>query len=973
MIKPITILLIFSFWNNLTAQEPMRYTTKQGLPTNHIYDLVEDDNGIIWMATMGGVVKYNGENFKTFTIKDGLPNNDIWAVDVDYQGRVWYFSNSAYQGYIKNDSVHKFSTKDKETIKPLFVFKSKNSIWFGDNKLFSLAKSDRDSNAYLKNQIGLNGSTSIYKEFSLEVESPYFYNPETKEYVFFQKNKVLVFDYNKKLKQKIPATLPVQYGVWRNRIGTMALCNQIGFFARDNGVYFFNFKTYTIHYKTYKTLFGIDGIPDFFEHKSTKANIQLSVPGHLIILDNDLNRIAHYTYPKALGRMGFKDSKGNIWLTDFTKGLSLLTNAQLNAEYYLQGEKVQAINEIDGHLMAGVYGKGFFEFDFKSNSFKNTIPDPSHHSLIYGIKSDSINQYDFLISHIQTYVLKDGTRKLLKYTANNDPLTTVVFTTNKDIIYKDKHFYIARSGGVIKIDQEGYADIVQLKQGLLRIAHFKNQIYVAGTSGLYALKNDSLVRPKASHPLRDMSTLSLLPTQKHLYVGTDGRGVYAYTKNSITHLKATDDLNIKQIIKKGDILWLATQKGVKKVKLNVNDIGNSTIASSFYEADGLLQNNTHAIYIQDSLLYACSDIGISKLNINSSIYKKQPKLYFKTKKDTLDFRGSDRDNISLSFSVNDYKNQDHINYTYRLLPNQKQWTSTTTKTLNFNNLSPQLYTLEVKATDQHNNTNIQKQYLNVIPKWYESTLAWVWFLLTFLGLLGFGFYLIKKQIQRKAQEKAEQEKRVAGLELQALRSQMNPHFVHNSLNAIQYFIQRNEVKLSEEYLSKFAHLIRLFFEYSRQQTIAIGEEIELLTHYLDIEKLRFEEKLNYKITVCENIDTDEQRIPSMLLQPIVENAVNHGLFHKNDMGNVTVVFKQLEVQKYQVTITDDGIGINKAKQLFNASSKNYQSNSSAVLKERLELLNKSKNWDITYNMQDISEIDTSKTGTVATLIFKNIL
>src|SRR5690606_12049967 len=125
------------------------------------------------------------------------------------------------------------------------------------------------------------------------------------------------------------------------------------------------------------------------------------------------------------------------------------------------------------------------------------------------------------------------------------------------------------------------------------------------------------------------------------------------------------------------------------------------------------------------------------------------------------------------------------------------------------------------------------------------------------------------RIRKKEETKAQQEKRVAGLELQALRSQMNPHFVHNSLNAIQYFIQRNEVELSENYLSKFSQLIRLFFEYSRKQNITIEEELVLLKNYLEIEQLRFEEKLHYKIEVDESIDQEEQLIPSMLLQPIV--------------------------------------------------------------------------------------------------------
>lgn len=207
------------------------------------------------------------------------------------------------------------------------------------------------------------------------------------------------------------------------------------------------------------------------------------------------------------------------------------------------------------------------------------------------------------------------------------------------------------------------------------------------------------------------------------------------------------------------------------------------------------------------------------------------------------------------------------------------------------------------------------------------------------------------------------------IESVALRSQMNPHFVHNSLNAIQYFIQRNEVELSENYLVKFSKLIRLFFEYSRQQTISISDEIELLTNYLEIEKLRFEEKLKYKITVCENIDPDNQVISSMILQPIVENAVNHGLFHKKGKGLVSVNFKKINETEFEVIVKDNGIGIHKAKKIYKHSPKNYQSNSSEVLQERIELLNQSKDRNITYKIEDLSD-SSNETGTLVTLTFK---
>ncbi|MGB1309036.1 MAG: sensor histidine kinase [Oceanihabitans sp.] len=206
------------------------------------------------------------------------------------------------------------------------------------------------------------------------------------------------------------------------------------------------------------------------------------------------------------------------------------------------------------------------------------------------------------------------------------------------------------------------------------------------------------------------------------------------------------------------------------------------------------------------------------------------------------------------------------------------------------------------------------------------------------------------------------------LELKALRGQMNPHFVHNSLNAIQYYIQQNDVETSENYLAKFSKLMRQFFDYSRQQNIRISEEIHLLENYLKMEKMRFEEKLEYVITVDPKLDIEEEQIPSMLLQPLVENAINHGLFHKKGKGLVSIQFLYKNENSFVVKVIDNGIGIQKAKTLNKSIQKENESHSSTVLEERLHFLKQSSNWDISYSIQDRS-LSSNTSGTEIILTF----
>ncbi|WP_290698582.1 histidine kinase [Lacinutrix sp.] len=229
-----------------------------------------------------------------------------------------------------------------------------------------------------------------------------------------------------------------------------------------------------------------------------------------------------------------------------------------------------------------------------------------------------------------------------------------------------------------------------------------------------------------------------------------------------------------------------------------------------------------------------------------------------------------------------------------------------------------------------------------------------------------------KLVQEQLETKLNNQKRQHKLELNALRAQMNPHFVHNSLNAIQYYIQLNEVEKSEDYLAKFSKLMRLFFEYSRKQTISLENELQLLNKYLEIEKLRFEEGLNYNVEVDTKLDIEDLFLPPMILQPILENAINHGIFHKEGQGILELKCVYVNDTVFKIEVVDNGIGINRARELSKNKKKTHTEHSSFVLEERLLLLKESNNWDIDFTILDRSETQENQTGTRVVLIFKDV-
>jgi len=190
---------------------------------------------------------------------------------------------------------------------------------------------------------------------------------------------------------------------------------------------------------------------------------------------------------------------------------------------------------------------------------------------------------------------------------------------------------------------------------------------------------------------------------------------------------------------------------------------------------------------------------------------------------------------------------------------------------------------------------------------------------------------------------------------------MNPHFIFNALNAIKKFLLKNDVPNADKYLSSFAKLLRLILDNTRENKVLLENEIELIKLYLKLEHLRFEDRLEYSILVDENINTSETEIPSMLIQPFVENAIVHGIQNKEGKGIIKVFFNQNDGY-IEAVIQDDGIGRAKAVALKNEAIP-HKSLAIKISEERLLALRKNKNIPAGINIVDLNDTNGNQTGT----------
>ena len=222
----------------------------------------------------------------------------------------------------------------------------------------------------------------------------------------------------------------------------------------------------------------------------------------------------------------------------------------------------------------------------------------------------------------------------------------------------------------------------------------------------------------------------------------------------------------------------------------------------------------------------------------------------------------------------------------------------------------------------------------------------------------------RHQLERSQQESQMARLRVAGLQLRALRAQMNPHFMFNSLNAIQGLVTSGRNTEAESYLAKFAKMMRHTLEYSELEEVSLEQEIEFLERYLDInKKLRFRDRLDFQIILPKNEELDELFVPTMIVQPFVENAIEHGLRPRQE-GRLTIKFEVMPDDEYllRCTIEDDGVGFNKGQEKAAAQAgagfQKHRSRGMEITHERLLLLHQiqKRPGDSFIQIQDLADI-----------------
>lgn len=475
----------------------------------------------------------------------------------------------------------------------------------------------------------------------------------------------------------------------------------------------------------------------------------------------------------------------------------------------------------------------------------------------------------------------------------------------------------------------------------------------------------------------------------NIWVGTSGGGINKIDPNTEKILLYTTEHGLPNNVVYGILddpegnIWISTNLGLSKLYVNTEQFVNYDVK------DGIQSNefNLGAIYkSKDGKFYFGGMNGFNVFDPASITYNPNKPIVvisaFRKFNEIQTEEYFDGDTILLNYDDNffsfeisalDYTNPSKNKYRYMLERVDNDWvyTDANNRRAEYKKVEPGSYTFKANGTNNDGAWGDNEFTLNIIitPPWYATWFFKISIAILIIAAVWIIFYRRIKHIKDKHQvekKMLEIEKQKFDLEQKALRLQMNPHFIFNSLNSIQSYIVTQDTDKAVQYLGKFSQLMRLIMANSSYKYISMKEEIKSIQYYLELEKLRFENKFNFILKIDKKIDQEFIQIPPMIVQPYIENAIIHGLLHKQTKGKLEINFA-LNKKSVICTVIDNGVGREKSMEIDKESGIKRKSRGMLITKARLEILNRQSDDQFSVLIDDLRDTKGSPKGTKVTL------
>ncbi len=971
----------------------IQYSLKEGLAQTQVRCIQQDKQGYVWIGTLGGASKFNGNQFVNYSRTDGLINNQINCIQQLQNEQIIFGSIGGISVLDGNTfTTHKYSGElnDASTTSlvefnsnELLIGTERGLIFFSENKfvednitLFFQGENIKRIRKNSNNELLVATKKGIWKLKNNQWEQLYLLNDEEN----------VLFDFIENYKNEIWAATSLG-GVLNVNTGR-ALTN-IGDFALDN------------------IFTGID---------SYNGNIYFTSRTGVVVY-NELDE-THLLFSKSNGlaiddiRQVFIDREGIQWFASYGGGVFKLTTTQFKSYTVnngLTGNAVMSITQdAQGNYFFGTYDNGI---SFLSNSsdpfsanFNASLQELSPNLRIWTSTTDLFRRpWIGTPEGLYCYDRNSFSQPhWLHFNKENGMDEEVVLSLLQK---KDGSLLIGTNKGIQSFSNNIFQSYSQLPNfPATRIRHIiesrDGKIWMATRDGISLFQNNTFTNFGEAQGLQDASAYSIaeLPNGE-LIAGTQS-GLYKGNENGFVHLNISEEpggntVNFLKVIQ--NKLWIGTLNGIFIWEMNqTGGLGERMIHLN--ESDGLisLETNLNAIFVDlQNTVWVGTPNGVMQIEI-SAIDKKfnipKPIVHLtniQSNLENIDWKALTsgtwngkafpnglefnyrQNSFTFFFDASSTTYPERLEFSYWLEGLDSTWSSPTSfSQVNFNNLPSGHYTFHIRARNgQWGTWSEEVTWLfRISPPWY---MMWWVILLELIFLVGI-VVLITRSRRRNIRnkhlaEQSEMKAKLLMLEQQSMNSSMNRHFIFNALNSIQYYINRQDKLAANQYLTDFAKLIRKNLDSSEENFAPLSEEIERLELYLKLESMRFPDKFMYSV----HQDSPEAlrlvKIPAMLIQPFLENSIWHGLLPKDSGGQLHVFFG-LKEGCLEIRIEDNGIGLAES-QARKTNSDVHISKGMEITRSRIELIEQMTGKHIELSGPEDWKSESGESGTRVTIRF----
>ncbi len=970
--------------NNLSAQEYsyVQYTVQNGLAGSTVYDVKQDKDGFIWFATETGLSRFDGTHFKNYSSKDGLPDDEIVKLFVDSRNRVWIMPFKNAICYYSNGKL--FTQQNDTALSKLKIMTDVSSVSEDNNGDILILEAKAAHIITGKNQTHTiytieNANDSIFPVFACR-------NPVSGFTIGINWRKTFtLFNLDNNRFSPLKKVDPFTYGVSRKGI----LSKNWQIFKKEN---WFN-----VYSPIYKNSYKIKAPPDFLSFTELNDSV---------FFLNTLNGTSTYSYKSDTPVKSFLkqhqvsavllDLEGSFWFTTLDDGVFKLVNPEMTSLLIKSGEKKNApayCLEASGKNLYIGSNNGMLYILDRINKHLDSVTVKYSKGRIISIKTNQDKKQVFLgTDHGILNIDEHGVERLI----HSDAIKSMqrldsgwLVSANYCVLFLDDNTLTNKVNG-----KNIVTDKIVLIERHMNLDN-KNKIwpgratnafrqgsstYIGTLNGLYEIRPGtpvSYLGDKIPAFRKRVNDIKESPNGT-LWVATNGGGIIGYKNGQLQYnLDAASGLSsnaCRAVFCTPDAIWVGTDKGINKITFTSEKVS----INKYTVNDGLPSDIINAIYVEGDKVYAGTSRGLAlfdetKLSEKSFCHLKMLSITVGNRVliDSVTYLHLNKhDNITFEFAGISLKSAGEIIYQHRLTGLDTAWISSRQNTLEYLSLPPGNFTLQIFAINKFGvKSNVISIPFNIKKPFIET--AWAQVPVAMLLIAGIWLFMVYRFRKEKeaGEEKTRINKRMMELEQMALRAQMNPHFIFNSLNSIQQYVIDKDISGANKYITSFSRLIRQTLDNSSREKISIKDEISYLSTYLELEKTRMENMFDYSIVCNASLAENDIFIPPMLLQPYIENSIRHGVRYRNDNAGKININIDVDGVNLVCTITDNGIGRRQSQLYKGTRIIEYQSRGMSLTEERIKLINAFNTKNIDIIIEDLEDSQQVSEGTKVIISF----